>query len=384
VLAPELTPYRLHFHRRIVREIPELRLWSLVTLDSARSSWRYQGGADIGAVRFGEGELARRRGPLSIARLEWEKARAVTRWLQEHQPAAVFAAGYNRLPQLAAIRWGYRHGVPVLMWADSNIHGDTARGLRRIAKNALLRRVLPRVSAVLACGSLGRQYFLRYGVPPGKIFLCPYEPDYEEIEHSPPERTRAVMARLGLDPQRRRVLVCGRLVPVKRPDLAVDAFAAIADQRPGWDLVLAGDGPLAQATRDRVPARLRQRVVFTGFIGDQGELTALYRACEVLLHPADYEPWALVINEAAASGLAIVASAVVGAAAELVRDGENGRLCPPGDLSAFARALLEATGPPPPLRMGAASRERVRVWRAQADPVQGLRHALKLVGTLSL
>jgi glycosyltransferase involved in cell wall biosynthesis len=125
-------------------------------------------------------------------------------------------------------------------------------------------------------------------------------------------------------------------------------------------------------------------VTFTGFIGDQAELTALYHACEVLLHPADYEPWALVINEAAAAGLAIVASSVVGAAAELVRDGINGRVCPPGDLGAFTAALRWATGSSQLGEVGRSSRAILGEWRARADPVAGLRAALARAGVLRI
>ncbi|MEX2217383.1 MAG: glycosyltransferase family 4 protein [Phycisphaerales bacterium] len=384
ILAPEITPYRLHFHRRIVREVPEMRLCSLVTWGSERSPWkpRTEEEARIGAVRLGEGEGARRTGRLATARVEWEKARAVGRWLDRHRPAAVMAAGYNELANLGAIRWAHRRGVPALMWADSNIHGDTATGPKRMAKRALLRWVLSRTNAVLPCGSLGREYYLRYGVPAERIFLCPYEPDYEQIAACPPERTREVAGRFGLAPSRRRILVCGRLAPVKRPDLAVDAFAAIADERPEWDLVFAGDGPLREAVGARIPERLRARVVFTGFIGEQGTVTALYHACDVLLHPAEFEPWALVINEAAAAGMAIVTTSVVGAAAELVRSGVNGRLCPPRDLPALIEGLREVTHAERLAPMRAASLRLIEGWRREADPVQGLRRALESCGVL--
>src|SRR6185312_3755335 len=109
----------------------------------------------------------------------------------------------------------------------------------------------------------------------------------------------------------RRLLFCARLVPAKRADLALDAFAAIADARPGWDLAVLGDGPLAADLRARVPAGLRERVQWLGFAGDPAAVAAVFRRCDVLLLPSDYEPWAVVVGEACAAGLAVVCTSVV-------------------------------------------------------------------------
>jgi glycosyltransferase involved in cell wall biosynthesis len=108
-------------------------------------------------------------------------------------------------------------------------------------------------------------------------------------------------------------------------------------------------------------------------------ISAICRASDVLCLPSDYEPWALVINEAAAAGQAIVASQVVGAAAELVRDGLNGRVFPTGDLKALVATLFEVTAPNRIDAMRANSAAILADWRARADPIDGLRAALKFV-----
>jgi glycosyltransferase involved in cell wall biosynthesis len=383
IIAPELTPYRIHFHRRIVREIPELRLWSLVVRDSARSFWKYRAGADIGAVYFAEGEAQLRSGRFTNTRLEWTKARRVRRWLQETRPAAIFTAGYMDLSNIVALRWARRNRIPALMWADSNIRGDTATGHKRRAKNAILRWIVRQPAAILPCGTLGREYFIRYGARPDRIFLCPYEPDYDQISSLPQETIDRVAQRFDFANDRKRMLYCGRLVPAKRPDLAIDAFSAIAHERPEWDLVLAGIGPMEASLRQRIPADLTHRITFTGFVSDQAEVTALNRLSQILLHPAQVEPWGLVINEAAAAGLAFVTTNVVGAAAELVRDQINGRICPPNDLSCLVQALRQVTEPQTLARMQYASAQILAEWRQAADPVRGVRAALIATGALS-
>jgi glycosyltransferase involved in cell wall biosynthesis len=218
-------------------------------------------------------------------------------------------------------------------------------------------------------------------VRPADIFYSPYEPNYSQIQGLNEDEIRAAARRFGLQAGRRRLVFSGRLTAVKRPELLLEAFRNIANQRADWDLLMIGGGPmreeLEQAT---VAAGLASRVVWTGFLDDQQTVSALYRNCDVLALPSDYEPWALVVNEAAAAGLAIVCSDVVGAAAELVEAGMNGETFPAGSLDRLIDALLRVTDPARVDRYKAASPAVLQKWREMADPVDGLRRALRHVG----
>jgi glycosyltransferase involved in cell wall biosynthesis len=185
--------------------------------------------------------------------------------------------------------------------------------------------------------------------------------------------------RYRLDPKRKRIICCARLVALKRYDAAIDAFAALADDRPDWDLVIVGDGEMREAWQARVPERLKDRVIWTGFIKDPAETAALYRWSHVFVHPGDYEAWGVVVLEAAAAGLAMIVSNVVGAAPDLVKDGENGRLIAPGDARAVEAALREATDPATLDRWRNASRTISAAFRRDADAVEGLRKAMSSV-----
>src|SRR5206468_849571 len=108
-------------------------------------------------------------------------------------------------------------------------------------------------------------------------------------------------------------------------------------------------------------------------------LTAIYKLSDVLVLPSDYEPWAVVINEAAAAGLAIVCTDVVGAAAELVRNSLNGYTFPPGELEAFTKRLRQSAPEERIEQLKAASAGVLSDWRRRADPVDGLRAALRYI-----
>jgi glycosyltransferase involved in cell wall biosynthesis len=374
-----VVPYRLHFHRRLTAEAPEYRLVHFNTHHPKSEPWGITEAPGLEIIQC-DRRAKPPRSMLADLPHQWLVGSRVLQELNRGPVAGVVLNGYNHLAHLRVLHWCKRRGVPVLLNSDSNAYGDTRAGLARLVKNTLVGHVVSRVGAITVCGSLGRRYFERYGADPARIFFSPYEPDYGLIQGIPQSEVDAVAARFKLDPARKRIVFCARLVEVKRPDLAIDSFAAIAHQRPDWDLLMIGDGVLRDFLRLRVASDLRHRVLWAGFVPDQRVVSCLYRACHVMVLPSDYEPWALVVNEAVAADLAMVTSRVVGAAEELVKDGVNGQRFDRGRRPDLRMALLEATDPN---RIDALRRGSARVladWRAQADPVVGLRRALACAG----
>jgi glycosyltransferase involved in cell wall biosynthesis len=380
IISNAQTPYRMHLHRRIAAEVPEIRLWSVFTHEFSNAPWKYDVDASaINPVLFGSGETCEGQSGVRNILREWRKGGEIIRWMRAHSIAAAVVFGYNDAGLLRIVRWLKARRIPCLLFGDSNVLCDSGPRLKRMVKRAVLPPILRMCTACLYCGHLGREYFLRYKVRPEALFPFPYEPDYAGVANIPPEIIRETRLRFGLDENRRRIIFSGRLAQVKRVDLLIDAFAQIAGERPNWDLILAGDGPLRDALRERVPPELRGRVQWTGFVDSHDTLSALYALSDVLVLPSDYEPWGVVVTEAAVR-LALVTSSVVGAAADLVRDGVNGRIFERGNLESLRRALLEVTGETVIDGMKAASPLVLGEWRAASDPVRGLTAALQWAG----
>lgn len=377
-----MTPYTLHLLRRIVSEIPEIELWNHCTHETSTSPWRITQTDPINSVLWGAGTTTYSQEQVLSQFDEFKKGGRIIQWFKERDVAAVVLHGYNDMGRLRILRWCHRHGVPVLLFGDSNILCDATTGTKARLKQAILPRILKRFSGVLVCGRLGVEYYVKYGTPRERIFLYPYEPDYELVRNIQPQTIQSASEKFSLPPDRRRLVFSGRLAPKKRPDLLLSAFERIADHRPQWDLLIIGDGPLRQQLQAQLPQRLSDRVRWTGFLDDQSLVAALYRLCDVLVLPSDYEPWALVVNEAVAAGLAVVASHVVGAAAELVRDGVNGRIFRRGDLDHLTECLMDVTDPQRIDALKSASADALSDWRSRADPIQGLRKALQYCGVL--
>ncbi|MEL6329974.1 MAG: glycosyltransferase [Planctomycetota bacterium] len=382
VVANAPAPYRLAQSARIARELPEIENFTVFKHEHNNSPWRQPLPEIIAPVVFGKGELLTEKNkPKNILR-QWARGGEIIAWLERHAIDALVLTGYNDLGLLRIIRWGKETGVPVFMFNDSNVYGDRASGLGRALKNFYVPKVVRMLAGLMPCSVRGVEFYDRYGGRGKPTFYMPHEPDYALIMTMPPERVEAAREKHGLKRGRRYINYCARMTRVKRPDLLVEAFSSIADARPEWDVCFVGGGDLLGATRDLVPERYRERFIFTDFVDGPAEIAALYRCAEVHCLPSEYEPWAAVIPEAAAAGLAIVSSHVVGAASELVRDAVNGLLFESGSVEALADALMDVTDEANIDRYRAGSADVLRDWRTRGDPIDGVRRALEFSGIL--
>jgi glycosyltransferase involved in cell wall biosynthesis len=357
--------------------MPEVRLHTAYLLEENDQPWTTEQDAATRPVVFGPGESVLAFRLFADIPFDFLKGGRVIRWLKDNNIRAVVMGGYSDAARYRAIFWCRRQGIPCFLTGDSNIRADIATGLKLLIKRAVVRAAANRCDLVMPFGRRGHEYYRRYGVPDDRLSFFPYEPDYDMIRDLPEDRIEAARARFNLSPDRQRLVICGRLVRIKRVDLAIAAFTFIAPQRPQWDIVVIGNGPLIDHLKVSVPEPLRPRVVFTGFIDQPAHIAAVLQNCQVLVHSAEQDAWGLVLNEAAAAGLAIVASDVTGAAGDLVEDGVNGRLFPSGDLAALSQCLLEVTDPAHTRAMGEASLRVLADYRRRADPVANLRAALR-------
>ncbi len=303
---------------------------------------------------------------------------SVIRALRRGRYDAVVVHGYAHATEWLAFLGAWLSGTPLLLRGESTHLGR--RRWARAVKRLVLGPALRRMAGVLAIGSLNRRFYRAYGVPESRIFWVPYAVDNErfmaEADRLAPER-QALRRLLGWPDDLPVVLYSGKLIPKKRPLDIVDACARLGVDRP-IVLVFMGDGPLRGEVEGAARRRGLAHAIVTGFI-NQSEVPRYYAAADVLALPSGYEPWGLALNEGMCFGLPVVASDAVGAAPDLVRDGENGFVYPAGDTQALAEALRRVLASPERrLRMGTRSREIVSGYSYEAD-VRGILEALRSV-----
>src|SRR5436305_1406530 len=142
IIVNSLAPYRFHVHRRIAMEMPELRLWTVLTHEQGSDAWAAADWDQIGGISFGKGESAADQPRLSRAPHEWSKGGRIIRWMKQNNIRAVVCAGYNDAGRLRIIRWCHRRGVPCFIWGDSNIFGDRATGMKLLLKRLYVGQIM--------------------------------------------------------------------------------------------------------------------------------------------------------------------------------------------------------------------------------------------------
>ncbi|MFE6938054.1 glycosyltransferase family 4 protein [Streptomyces chartreusis] len=135
------------------------------------------------------------------------------------------------------------------------------------------------------------------------------------------------------------IVAAGRLVPVKRYDLLIEAFAPVAAAHPDWRLRIYGKG--------EEQARLRQLIEDLGLsdhaflMGAAAPMEAEWVKGSIGATAANFEPFGMTIVEAMRCGLPVVSTDCPYGPGEIIEDGTDGRLVPVGDREAMSAALLE-------------------------------------------
>jgi colanic acid/amylovoran biosynthesis glycosyltransferase len=156
-----------------------------------------------------------------------------------------------------------------------------------------------------------------------------------------------------------RILNVGRLVPVKGQAVLLEAIALI--RRRGLDVAvtIVGDGPLRDSLQSIAHAlEIEGCVEFAGSVG-QDDIGAHYRGADLFCLPSLREGVPVVLMEAMATGVPVIASRIMGIP-ELIEDEVTGLLVPPGRADALADAIIRLAGDVQLCnRMVAAARGRI-------------------------
>jgi glycosyltransferase involved in cell wall biosynthesis len=278
----------------------------------------------------------------------------IWRVLGESAPDCVVVSGWSTFASQAALAWCRVRRVPYLLLVESHDDGPKP-GWRRRVKETIVPTVVGGADSVLVTGSLARDSVVSLGADPARVRVFANTVDVERFGDQSDRlsaRRDELRTGFGLGQDDVAVVTVARLAPEK----GIDVLLRAAGERP---VLVVGDGP----ERERLEALARDLGIRATFAGDrplEGVLE-VYVAADVFALLSSHEPWGVVVNEAAACGLPLVLSERVGAARDLLRDGENGFLVPAGDVDAAADALTRlASDPGLRERMGARSRELVR------------------------
>ena len=261
--------------------------------------------------------------PWSIARTAWELRRAA----RDSGVRLVHSHGWDA----DIIGWLASTGLRIPQVMHIHVTSDwlESRAVRHRIRRWMTRLALGRrgVRMVAVSDAVRRHWALGLGVEPDRIRVV--RNGIDVIRYQPSERSRESLIPV--------IGVAARLAPMKGIEHLLDALGVLAEQGVAFQLKIAGTGNLRNPLEERCARTgIGERTEFLGHVDD---MPSFYRSIDLYVLPSvSTEGLPLGVLEAMASGIPVVAT-TVGGTPEAVRDGVDGLLVPPRDVSALADAL---------------------------------------------
>ena len=140
-----------------------------------------------------------------------------------------------------------------------------------------------------------------------------------------------------------RIMWCGNLIKLKRPDMAVRFAESLAKSGVKFKMDIYGAGEMKESLADTIKRlNLDKEITLCGNLRNSGLMQKMSEADIFLFTSGRREGWGAVVNEAMSRGCAVIASDQTGCAPWLIKDGHNGILFRSGDLSDLIRKSAEA------------------------------------------
>ncbi|GIE95727.1 glycosyltransferase [Paractinoplanes rishiriensis] len=285
------------------------------------------------------------------------RRRQLTRLLDELEPDRIEVSDRATLRWTG--RWARQRGVGSMMVSHESLAallGVWGMPKRDSLADRLNLRTAETFDTIVCTTAFAAAEFRRLGVP--NLVEVPLGVDLEAFH---PSRADAAVRARYARPDELMVVFCSRLSAVKRPELAVDAVAALRTNKAPAVLVVAGDGARRAALAYRA-ARLPVR--FAGHIADRAAVAALLASADVVVSPGPVETFGLAALEALACGTPVVVNET-SALPEVVGDAG---VAVPGTGEAFAEGVRVLMARPEAQRRAAArTRAEGFGWQQAVD-----------------
>jgi glycosyltransferase involved in cell wall biosynthesis len=229
-------------------------------------------------------------------------------------------------------------GVPVVLHSSHGLifHGYFSPRKTRVF--LMMERLGGRLSTrIVTSSDRLREEIANFGIAKKeRIEVIPYGFELDAFASQP--RGMGQFRRSLNVPQGSKLIgTIGRLVPIKNIPLLLDAVLIARQRNEEIYLVIVGGGELRAELETRVKDMGLSEAVF--FAGWQPDLLNVYADLDAVVLSSDNEGTPVVLIEAMAAGCPVVATNV-GGVPDIITDGETGRIVPPRDPEALARALL--------------------------------------------
>jgi glycosyltransferase involved in cell wall biosynthesis len=237
----------------------------------------------------------------------------------------------------------------------ATVHGFISTDTKLKIYNRLDIKALRFFDRVITVNNPQRLFLIKNGISPDRLRVVHNGVDCSEFSRI---RIRTDIKKdLEIDGANPVILYLGRLTKEKGLPVLLEAFRRVLQEIPSTRLLVAGSGPLEMEVKEHARLLVIDKAI--GFLGFRTDTVDLLGAADVLALSSETEGIPVCVLEAMSMEVPVVATAV-GGTPEILENGKEGILVPPGDSRAFAEALLRILKNPEDGRvMGGNGRKRV-------------------------
>ncbi|RYG54371.1 MAG: glycosyltransferase [Chitinophagaceae bacterium] len=297
--------------------------------------------------------------------------------IEQFRPDAILVYGWSWHSHLKILRH-FSGKLPVWFRGDSTLL-DPQPHLKKLIRKVLLTWVYRHIDLAFYVGSHNKRYFSAFGLKEKQLFFSPHSIDNVRFANSMPAKAKDYRNKWGLSDSSILILFAGKLEPKKDPMALLQAFEEL--ENPHVFLVFVGNGILENTLKEKARQSAKSRQIFFLDFQNQLSMPAIYQNCDLYCLPSvgPGETWGLAVNEAMASGKAVLVSDKVGCAPDLVEVGVNGEVFRAGDRQNLLEKLTMLTKNRQGLeRMGEASAKLIQKWSFQEQINSILAHVNQL------
>ena len=234
---------------------------------------------------------------------------------------AVLLCGWNKLIYLKAFFLAKKLKIKTILRVETNLNLQISP-IKKNIKYFILKYLFKYIDYFLYIGILNKFFFLKHGVPSKKLFSSPYCVDNEYFKKKKIKKTK-LKKKLNLN-YKIIILYVGKFIERKKPLDYLELTKKFIHNKQ-VHFVMIGNGDLMHDCKKFIKNNFLNNVSIIGF-KNQNELKNYYHISDLLVITSKYETWGLVINEAMASGLPVIATKQCGATEDLIKNAKTGYL----------------------------------------------------------
>jgi glycosyltransferase involved in cell wall biosynthesis len=289
--------------------------------------------------------------------IDWTCSRRLRAWLRHQQVDVIHA--HQTTPLVYALLSGALTSRPPILFTEHGRFFPDRPGWKR---RLIINQLLGPHDRIVAVGNAVRDALVRIETLPADRIQVIYNGVQPPVPHASGMRGK-LRSKFGAAEDHVVLLVVARLDPIKNHALALRAMARLVRECPQARLWLVGDGP----ERARIEATIRAAGLghHVSLLGEQRQIPELLAAADVALLTSHSEGIPLILIEAMASGVPVVATDV-GGVSEVIEHDRQGWLVPAENEAALCERLkCLIRSPDERRRLGTAGRQRATQFSAQ-------------------